>query len=47
MRIRDKVDSDHQPIEVWIKGRERRKQERKGKRGEGGIWNKEGRNMFR
>lgn len=20
MRVRDKVDSDHQPVEVWIRG---------------------------
>lgn len=45
MRVGDKV-SDHLPIEVRIKRREGRKEE-KGKRGWRGIWNEKGRDMFR
>jgi len=52
MRIGENIDSDHQPVEVWIggekeenSGREKRREERKG--GYRGTWNKEGCEEFR
>lgn len=48
MRVEDWVDSDHQPITVWVEGGGRR-EERTGKgkrRGRRGIWTEEGRKKF-
>lgn len=48
MRIVDKIDSDHHPVEVWVEGKMERK--RRGGRIEGVgrvIWDEEGREMFR
>ncbi|XP_029163724.1 golgin subfamily A member 6-like protein 22, partial [Nylanderia fulva] len=41
LRVKDKVDSDHQPVEVEIKGKQRkeRRKNRGGRRG--GTWNEE------
>lgn len=43
MKVGEKVDSDHQPVEVWIRG----KRERKREEGWKGVWNEEGREAFR
>lgn len=44
MRIGDKVDSDHHPVEIWIEDRAGRKiGRRKGRREWRGVWNEEGR----
>ncbi|XP_029171329.1 cilia- and flagella-associated protein 251-like [Nylanderia fulva] len=45
LRIRDKVDSDHHPIEVEIEGWQRRER-RKSRGGRRGVWNEEGRRIF-
>lgn len=50
LTIGNRVESDHQPIKVWIKGEEQRNKgirERKGGRGEREIWTEEGRKEFR
>jgi len=48
MRIGDRVDSDHQPIEVWLKGERVRGEGGKvGERLWRGAWSEEGRNRFR
>lgn len=50
MRIGDKVDSDHHPLEVWIKGavQRRRERRREGKRNsDRGRWDEEGRSRYR
>ncbi|XP_067208444.1 golgin subfamily A member 6-like protein 25 [Linepithema humile] len=52
LRIGDRIDSDHQPLEVWVKGERQGKKGRKsGSRGEGriwrGVWNKEGCKEFK
>jgi len=44
-RVGEEVDSDHHPVEVWIKGREQRIKKfegARGGRGGRGIWNTEG-----
>lgn len=48
IRMGDKIDSDHQPVEVTMRkrGRDREKQGRK-ERPWKGIWDKEGREKFR
>lgn len=47
MRVGDRVDSDHQPVEVWIKGgRVRRRERGKKRRGWRGVWDEEGRKEF-
>lgn len=48
MRIVDKIDSDHHPVEVWMGGKMERK--RRGERIEGVrrvIWDEEDREVFR
>jgi len=43
--VGDRVDSDHHPVEVWIKGREQRTKKfegARGGRGGRGIWDTEG-----
>jgi len=46
MRVEDWVDSDHQPITVWVEGGGHW-EERKGKRGRRrGVWTEEGREKF-
>jgi len=47
LRIRDRIDSDHHPVEIQIKG-ERKKGNRKGKKRKEwrGVWDREGRNEF-
>lgn len=48
MRIGDRIDSDHHPVEVWIEGRvERRKREERRERAGRMICDGEGREMFR
>ncbi|XP_067208522.1 golgin subfamily A member 6-like protein 22 [Linepithema humile] len=52
LRIGDRIDSDHQPLEVWVKGeRQGKKGRRNGSRGEGriwrGVWNEEGCKAFK
>lgn len=49
-RVKDKIDSDHKSITVWIeRERERNNFEecRKGRRRKGGDWSKEGRGVFK
>lgn len=48
MRVGDRIDSDHQPVEVTMRGRggEREKQ-RRTKKFWRGVWDKEGREEFR
>lgn len=39
MRIGDRIDSDHQPVEIWVKGERRRQGEgKRGGRGEKKSW---------
>lgn len=46
MRIGDKIDSDHHPLEVWIKGEVKKK--RKGtRRTRRDVWNEQGKRIFR
>jgi len=48
MRIGDRIESDHHPVEVWVEGKVERR--RRGERIEGVgrmIWDEEGREMFR
>lgn len=33
LRMGDRVDSDHQPVEIWIKGERERRREKREKRG--------------
>lgn len=48
LRIGDRVDSDHHPVEIWIEDREDRKiRKRKGKREWRGVWDEEGRKEFK
>ncbi|XP_067212233.1 golgin subfamily A member 6-like protein 6 [Linepithema humile] len=52
LRIEDNIESDHQPVEVWVKGEgQRQKGKRSGNRGKGkiwrGVWNEEGCNKFK
>lgn len=47
MRVGDKIDSDHQPVKVWIKGRERRREGRGERKRCRGVWNEEGSSRFR
>lgn len=43
MKVRDKIDSDHQPVEIWIRGdKERKREERKGRTTWKGVWDEEG-----
>lgn len=42
LRIGDRVDSDHHPVEIWIEDRGDRKiRKRKGKRKWRGVWDEE------
>ncbi|XP_011883686.1 PREDICTED: RNA-directed DNA polymerase from mobile element jockey-like, partial [Vollenhovia emeryi] len=49
MEIVDRIDSDHQPVVVWLKGRRNKKVRRSRARREGGrgVWDEEGREEFR
>lgn len=48
MTIGDRVDSDHQPLEIWVEGEVRRKKRNgKQKESEKVIWDKEGCELFR
>ncbi|EFN63364.1 hypothetical protein EAG_05382 [Camponotus floridanus] len=48
MRIGDKVDSDHHPIEIWIREEVRMRGGRKGEKGDGRVvWDEEGRRIFK
>ncbi|XP_011884026.1 PREDICTED: golgin subfamily A member 6-like protein 22, partial [Vollenhovia emeryi] len=49
MEIVDKIDSDHQPIVVWLKGHKNKEARRKRTEREGGrgVWDEEGREAFR
>lgn len=48
MRIGDRIESDHHPLEVWIRGGEsRRKEKEKKYRNSRGVWDEESRRMFR
>jgi len=48
MRVEERVDSDHQPITVWVKGGKRRKRrgEVKKEKERRGVWTKEGKEKF-
>lgn len=49
MRVEDKMDSDHHPVVVWIKGEEQRRRRGRGNREriKKEIWNEKGREAFR
>lgn len=50
MVVEEKVDSDHQPVMVWLKGRRRKGKEIEGRRKKGsyrGLWSEEGKEEFR
>lgn len=51
MRVGDRIDSDHHPLEMWIEGKRRGGKRGRGKRGGGkkgrGIWNEEGKKKFK
>lgn len=48
MKIEDRVESDHHPVTVQVKGggRKERKKENKVKRGKKGMWTEEGSKKF-
>jgi len=49
-RVGEEVDSDHHPVEVWIKGKDQRIRKlegQRGGRGGRGIWNMEGCKAYR
>jgi len=49
MRVEDKINSDHHPVVVWLKGEERKgrwESERKD-RIKRAIWNEEGKEVFK
>lgn len=48
LKIGDRVDSDHHPVEIWIEDRGDRKiRKKKGKREWRGVWDEEGRKEFK
>lgn len=50
MEVESRVDSDHQPVTVWIKGKNTTREgsgKRKGSRVKRGIWSEEGKKFFR
>lgn len=48
MKVEDKIDSDHQPVEIWIRGYEERKREGRKRRNRWrGVWDEKGREEFR
>lgn len=48
MKIGERIDSDHQPVEVWIKGEAEKRRRNGGKQGAGRvIWDGETREVFR
>lgn len=48
MRIGDKIDSDHHPLEIWIKGEVEKKRKGTGaRRTRRGVWNEQGKRIFR
>jgi len=48
LRIGDRIESDHHPVEVWVEGKVERKRRRERIEGVGRvIWDEEGREMFR
>jgi len=48
MRVGDKIDSEHHPLDVWIKGEIERRRGGSGERGNGrGVWNEQGKMIFR
>lgn len=48
MKIGDRVDSDHQPLEIWMEGEVRRKKRNEKQRESGKvIWDREGCELFR
>jgi hypothetical protein len=47
MRVGDKIDSDHHPLKVRMKGRAEKRERSGGKRQSRGVWSLEGREIFR
>lgn len=48
MRIGDRIETDHHPLEVWIRGGEsKRKEKEKKYRSSRGVWDEESCRMFR
>lgn len=47
MRVRNKRDSDHQPLEVIMRGKGGRRKEKGGRRVRRGVWDKEECEAFR
>jgi len=49
MKVGDRIDSDHHPLEVWIEEKRGRRGGRRKERGKvwKGIWDREGREAFR
>jgi len=48
MKIRDKVDSDHHPLEIWVEGEtQRRRKKDKEQEIRKVVWDSEGRERFR
>jgi len=48
MEIGDRIDSDHHPVEVEVKGKEWKRRKGKGEKKEWrGVWDEEGREVFR
>lgn len=45
LRIGDKIESDHHPLEVYIKGKQGSRKEGEGVKSYRGVWNEEGRNI--
>lgn len=47
LRVRERIDSDHHPMEIWLEGERRRKVKQEKHRDVGRIvWDEEGRNRF-
>lgn len=47
MKIGDRVDSDHQPLEIWMEGEVRRKKRNEKQESGKVIWDREGCELFR
>lgn len=47
LKIGDKIDSDHHPVEVYVKGKQESKREGVRNKSCRGVWNEEGRNIFK
>jgi len=47
LEIGDRIESDHHPVELSMKGRTKKRRKRRIRREWRGCWNEEGRQLFR